>query len=270
MTARLDISHHAVERYISRVNKWATREQAMQAIREAWRGARRLHRHTSDRALYEANGGAFRMSVAERPHGRMAILSILPSHEGQEDSTIDENGEIGPPEPPHNPLRKRVIDVQDSGAWKFKPKRKDAPQPARQPAPLDFTPPPPKTQTALPKYEFKPPLSFEEARERRVQAEAHRDALALEIAAVVDERHSSVPKLRIEQQIQNNEITNLIRWIHDENTIVSQQLSGDRLRAAWSLLRQCIDFVPDHMKEAIREEVPEGFDPDSNSDDDFS
>jgi len=139
MTARLDISHHAVERYISRVNKWATREQAMQAIREAWRGARRLHRHTSDRALYEANGGAFRMSVAERPHGRMAILSILPSHEGQEDSTIDENGEIGPPEPPHNPLRKRVIDVQDSGAWKFKPKRKDAPQPARQPARLHST-----------------------------------------------------------------------------------------------------------------------------------
>ena len=232
MTQKLDIAHHAVERYISRVNKWATREQAMAAIREAWRGARRLYRQSGDRVLYEANGGAFKLSVAERPHGRIAILSVLPS--GETEDTADEAELV---QPPSRPI---VVDVAPS---KWIPRKK-----LQEPVNL------------RPIEEFRPPSSVEEATERRKSAMARLDAVILQ-QHQLPPKHDLRRQLEVDRQHIQRELSNLKQWIHDEHTAAADKLQKGDLHAAWRLLLDCRQYVPDRLVKAIDDEVPRRWDP---------
>lgn len=237
MTHKLDIAHHAVERYIARVDKWATREQAMAAIREAWRGARRLHRHSGDRVLYEANGGAFKLSVAERPHGRMAILSVLPGNEDE-----DPTEEILPAPLPSRPV---VVEVPPP-KWKYQSKHHEPTKP-------------------LPSDEFRPPSSIEEAHERRAGCIARVNAILLQLRSL-PKGHDLRRQLSIDQQREQLELSRLKDYTRNDNVSAAYELRMSQLHAAWRLLLECREHVPDHMVRTIDQEIPPEWDPNKPED----
>lgn len=234
---KLDISHHAIERYISRVDRMATREQAMRAIREAWRGARRLHGQPGGRAIYDVHGGAFRLSAVLRDHDRMAILSVLPG-----DATEDEEpSAIAPAPEPAKPINPRRVIVESPATWRHRPKLHE---PVQAPS-----------HTA-----FEPPSSLEEAKSRRTAALARQNAIQLQLSALPP-KHSMRTELTIDRQRETNEVTQLNAWIHDEHVTISDRVHTQNLYAAWKLLHACRAYVPAEMVAAIEREIPPGFDP---------
>lgn len=75
----LEVSFHAIDRYLERIDPTATREDAEAVIRAAMQGARRLHDQGRHRAFYQAGAGVpFRMVVRERPGRAPAVMTVLP------------------------------------------------------------------------------------------------------------------------------------------------------------------------------------------------
>lgn len=96
MSRRLEISPHAVSRYVERIDPAADDATAEEAIRAAMLGARRLHGQGRDKALYQAGGELrFRMVVRQQPGRPAAVMTVLPLRDEDVAEDSDEGGEAG-------------------------------------------------------------------------------------------------------------------------------------------------------------------------------